>query len=260
MSKTQSRFGIYLFGLLFVFVAFAVGYFLSQDGIEGSLRRGSVQEAIYGLGKVKSEKIFEFKLGVVSSIRKRYVREGDLVKQGQRLIDFDGNDPLFSPFDGSIVSLPFNDKENVFPQIPILRLEDLSKRFVEVALEQQGALRVKSGQKAKFSFESLRNQIFNGDVESIYPSRDQFFVRIRTIDLPNEVLPGMTADVSIEVGKKENVLLVPLAAISGGMVVRVRNGKREKIEVKIGITDGEWAEVISGDIVEQDKVLLKRKN
>ncbi len=229
------------------------------NGTESIIKTGDVQESIYGLGKVKSDRVFEFKLGIISGIRKAYVREGDSVTAGQKLLELDGVQPLLAPFDGVVVSRPFNERENVFPQVTILRLEDLKRRFVEVALEQQGALRVERGQLAKFSFESLRGQVFSGTVESIYPLHDQFFVRIRAESLPAEILPGMTADVAIEVGKKAAVLLIPVASVVGGKVTRVRGGKKEKVDVKIGISDGEWAEVESGDLRIEDKVLIPRK-
>jgi membrane fusion protein, macrolide-specific efflux system len=253
------RFKHFLFVLPVIGIASGILYFKSKSEPEMNLKLGDVQESIYGLGKVKSDRVFEFKLGVIASIRKAHVKEGDEVKTGQRLLDFDSMESLFAPFDGVIVSRPFNERENVFPQVPILRLEDLKRRYVEVALEQQGALRVEPKQNAKFSFESLRGKTFAGTVESIYPSRDQFFVRIKPEHLPEEILPGMTADVAIEVGKKEKVLLVPNAAVVGGKVTRIRDGEKEKIEVKIGISDGEWAELESGDLKVDDKVLIPRK-
>ncbi len=66
------------------------------------------------------------------------------------------------------------------------------------------------------SFENLREQKLNGKVTSIYPKDGQFFVNIEVQDMPAEVLVGMTADVAIQVAKKDNVLQVPLVAVRQG--------------------------------------------
>lgn len=38
-------------------------------------KRGSITEAIYGLGKVKSYNKFDVKLGIISTIRESFMRE-----------------------------------------------------------------------------------------------------------------------------------------------------------------------------------------
>lgn len=62
----------------------------------------------------------------------------------------------------------------------------------------------------------------------MYPRESQFIVRIELSSWPLGVLPGMTADVAILVGKKENVLMIPMRSLVAGQVVRVRAGKKRK--------------------------------
>lgn len=90
---------------------------------------------------------------------------------------------------------------------------------------------MKPGQKASLIFEEMRSNRISGVVKTIYPDEGQFFVKILVTDLPPSILPGITADVAIEVGSKENALLVPTKAILAGQVVRVRQGKRQKVAV-----------------------------
>lgn len=223
-------------------------------------KTGPVTEAIYGLGKVKASNVFEYKLGVAMGIRKLHVSEGDQVNAGTPLLDFDDGRRLTAPFAGTITALPYHERENVFPQAVILRLENLKKRYVEIAIEQQGVLRLKPGQTASLSFESLRGQHFRGTVEKVYPSADEFLIRVNTENLPDTILPGMTADVAITVGQKEKALLIPLNSLNNGKITRIREGKKAKISVEAGTSDGEWIEVISGDLRESDLVVIPRKN
>jgi hypothetical protein len=125
-------------------------------------------------------------------------------------------------------------------------------------LEQQSILRIKKDQDVFISFESLRNEKYQGQVYSIYPRDNQFIVRIELKNWPTGVLPGMTADVAILVGKKNNVLLLPLRSIVAGQVIRIRNGKKEKIPIKLGVIDGEWGEVTSENILSDDELLTRK--
>ena len=158
-----------------------------------------------------------------------------------------------------MTTVAYKSGEIIPPQVAIIIVTNLKHLYLEVSLEQQSVLPIKVNQKVAISFESLRNERVEGWVESIYPRDNQFIVRIESNNWPAGVLPGMTADVAILVGKKSDVLLIPLRAISGGQVVRVREGKKEKIPVKIGVLDGEWGEVVSGNILASDRLLTRKK-
>jgi macrolide-specific efflux system membrane fusion protein len=108
------------------------------------------------------------------------------------------------------------------------------------------------------SFESLRNEKTEGVVKSVYPRENQFIVRIELGAWPMGVLPGMTADVAILVGRRTNVLMIPLRSLLAGQVFRLREGKKEKISAKLGVLDGEWGEVISDNISETDELLIRK--
>ena len=72
------------------------------------------------------------------------------------------------------------------------------------------------------------------------------------IDKPDPRLrPGMTVTLSIPIASAEDAVSVPIAAIFKGegnkKVIYVRNGETtEKREVKIGVTNTDFAQVIKG--------------
>ena len=234
-------------------------YSLSKSNVDYiDPKRGEMVEAIYGLGKVKTDDFYEVKLGIINTVQELYVREGDAVKKGDKLVRMEGDTIFRAPFDGTVTQIAFRESQSVFPQQTILRLEDLNNKYIEVSLEQQGALRVQKGQPVKVIFESVRGEVLTGKVDSIFPRSDEFLVHVRVAGLGANVLPGMTADVSIEVGRKENALLVPLSGISNGRVRVLRDGKNVVVPLKIGGVDGNWAEVIEGDIRPGDQVIVQR--
>lgn len=249
------------FGALFVaviligtFVYFK--FYYQQEKVKPF--RGSVVESIYGLGTVSADETYNVRLGIAATIGQLYVKEGDRVEQNDKLVRVDGN-IMRSKIKGTITKVSFKEDELVAPQVTILTVTNLKKLYLEVNLEQQSILRVKSGQEVYVSFETLRGEKYIGKVITIYPRENQFIVRIELEKWPEGVLPGMTADVAIIVGKKENTLLIPIISISTGQVTRIRNGKKEKITIKLGVIDGERAEVISDNLLETDELIIRKK-
>jgi len=223
-----------------------------------ALVRGPIHESVYGLGTVVAKNIYRLIVGVGVIVSESFVNEGALVEKGAALVRLEGG-VTKAPFRGTITSLPFKEGELASPQTPVLTLTDLDSVYLEVSLEQQGALRVKKGQRAVFSFESLRNQKQTGEVKAIFPRDGQFLIHISADSFPAGILPGMTADVAIEVGSKEDALVVPLSSISGGKILVDRKGKRLRIPVTVGIVDAEKAEISSDQIQSDDQVVLKEK-
>jgi membrane fusion protein, macrolide-specific efflux system len=190
-------------------------------------------------------------------VRKFFVNEGDLVQPGQSLAQLE-DIVMRSPIEGTVTAVSYRDGEIVPPQVSIVTVTNLDKLYLEVSLEQQSILRVKKDQAVAVSFESLRNEKYEGVVASIYPRDSQFIVRIELKKWPREILPGMTADVAILVGKKTNVLLIPLRTIVSGQVTRIRDNKKERVPVKLGVIDGEWGEVTSENILPDDELVARK--
>ncbi len=231
---------------------------LSQGTLTEPLKKGPVIESVYGIGTVTAFKTYQVKLGVTSTIRNLHVKEGDPVKRGQPLVDLEGPVSVTAPFDGTVTYLPVKIGENVFAQSVILSLSDLRDRYIVVSLEQRAVLRVRQGQKARISFENMRGESFDGLVQSVYSHENNFLVRIGVERLPPQILPGMTADVAIGIGEIPGALLAPLSAVEEGKVVIDRgSGRPQTVAVKLGVVDGDMAQIISGDVREGDRLLIK---
>ncbi|MDR3606791.1 MAG: efflux RND transporter periplasmic adaptor subunit [Oligoflexia bacterium] len=224
-----------------------------------TVRHGSIVESVYGIGTLTAQRSLQIKSGVTTSIKRFYVKEGDAVKTGQRLVDLDGVGEFRAPFSGVVSSLSLKQGETVFSQTSVMTLTDMNDLYLSASIEQQGALKIKAGLPVKISFDGMRNKAFHGRVESVYSSGSDFLARISVQDLPASILPGMTADVAIVLAKKESVLLVPVAALDGDQLDVRRGSNRLTVHVKLGLIDGSVAEVISGDLKEGDQVVVKTR-
>ena len=112
------------------------------------------------------------------------------------------------------------------------------------------------------SFETYRDRVFQATISSCVPWID---ARTRTqhcdAALPNPdlgLIPGMSGTASLVVGQHKG-LAAPTAAISRegdrAYVLRAVAGKAAKAEVRLGITDGDFVELVSGAVAD-DELLI----
>lgn len=228
-----------------VLLAWFFQYNRTSSQVWMPLKKGPIVEAIYALGTVTSEREFRFKPGVSGTLVKSFVKEGDWVEKGAALIQLSEQPIIRASFSGTVTDLPFKEGENVFPQISVLTLIDSKNLYLSMTIEQSAALLVRKGQKATLLFESQRNDRFEGIVTATIPKEGQFVVHLSVEKLPEGILPGMTADVSITVGSRDQAVLIPLKAIQGFTAKFKENGKIDKKVIKLGIVDGEQAELLS---------------
>ena len=128
-----------------------------------------------------------------------------------------------SPVDGVIISRAVDVGQTVAAsfQTPTLFTiaQDLTKMQIEVSVDEADISRVRLGQKTSFTVDSYPEQTFKGKIVQIRsaPVITQnvvTYVVVVTVDNSElKLKPGMTANVSIEVARKDGVLKLPPAAM-----------------------------------------------
>lgn len=218
--------------------------------------RGEIVEAVYGLGTVAADEIYLARFSVPVAINEFYIKEGQDVLKNQKLFLTDQGTVFYSPISGRVTDIAFHLKENIPPQATVLTITNLQNLYLSVALEQQAAMRIKEGLKVEISFEFFRNTKLIGIIKSFYPKNNEFIARVSLESVPTSLMPGMTADVVIEVDRKQNAILVPTSAISNGHIVIMRNKKKERVPVKLGLVDLERAELIEPVLNVEDGIVM----
>jgi HlyD family secretion protein len=175
---------------------------------------------------------------------------------------------ILSPIDGVIASVSTQEGETIAAglQAPtFVTIIDLSRLQVDALVDETDIGRVKVGQPATFSVDSFPDEEFEGRITAIYPKAiiDQNVVdydAVVTIVNPRGLLrPDMTANVTIEVATKENVLAIPNKAVKreeDGKAVYVvaPDGALARRPVKTGWKDSDYTEILSG-LKEGERVL-----
>ncbi len=144
--------------------------------------------------------------------------EADLNAQNVNL----GHTVIKAPIDGVIISRSVDPGQTVAASMnaPTLYViaQDLSKMQVLANIDEADVGRMRPGQHVTFRVDAYPTERFTGTVQQVrlQPTVVQNVVVYSTvIAVPNPQLklkPGMTANVDIEIARKENVLRVPAAA------------------------------------------------
>ena len=134
-------------------------------------------------------------------------------------------------------------------------------------------------QEVEYTLDGYADSVFHGKVTEvrIAPTTVSNVVTYTVIvDVDNQeqkMIPGMTANVSIITNKSENVICIPTEAlkftpteITGGKKYKeqgiwiLKDNKPQRISIQLGAKDSEKTEIISAELQENDKVIIKSKS
>ncbi len=187
---------------------------------------------------------------------------------------------ILSPVDGIVVSRNVDVGQTVAAsfQTPTLFTiaQDLTKMQIDTSVDEADIGKVKVGEDVDFTVDAYPDVTFKGKVGQvrISPVTVQNVVTYDVVVMVDnqelKLKPGMTANVSIIVAEKKDVVKVPNAALrfkpsdkiktkqqKGAGVWILENGKPRRVAVTSGIGDGNYTELTSGDIKEGQDVIVE---
>lgn len=162
-----------------------------------------------------------------------------------------------APFSGIVTKKSVEVGETKTPGAPLFVLADPSAVFIEAQIDESESARVRPGQKVRLFPDAYLGETFPGQVVAVRPTVEasKEVSRANTIEIaapspPKPLRLGMSVDVEVITGGKDNVLLAPSAAIvernGHRYVFVVEGGKAARREVTGGISNWEWTEIVSG--------------
>ncbi len=194
---------------------------------------------------------------------------------------------IYAPINGVVIALPVEKGEKVvgtaqMQGTEIMRIADLSTINAEVEVDENDVVLIQPGDTAIVELDALPNQKFRGVVLHVgnapIPqgpggSNEEvvlFKVEIRLLETDPRMRPGMTCTAEIQTDRKENVLAVPLQAVTVRRMPRQwkqreatskpktiskrpptvvfvnDNGYAKMVPVITGISDGDYIEIVKG--------------
>ncbi len=166
---------------------------------------------------------------------------------------------MVAPFDGTIISVGAEVGDTVSTGQVIITIADLEKLQILATIDETDISQVEVGQPVQITFDAFPNRRFSGRVLEV-PLQGTLSQSIVVYSVPislegaegTPLKAGMTANLTIIVGRSENALLVPAMAVQQGetgSVVRLQDaqtGATVMTPVEVGLSDGTYAEILSG--------------
>lgn len=171
-----------------------------------------------------------------------------------------------APFDGTVTLVEAQAGDQVAPNTPAFRLDDLSSLLVDVSVSEVDINQIRTGQDVKLTFDAIRGKEYTGRVLQVdrvgseVQGGIEFKVTVELIDADADVKPGMTAAVNIVVDQLEDVLLVPNRAVrfqNGKQVVYIlKDNQVVPVTIQIGASSDVASQVVSGELQVGDLIVL----
>jgi RND family efflux transporter MFP subunit len=165
---------------------------------------------------------------------------------------------LVAPFAGVVLAVMARPGETVGPGFGFIVLADPAQAEVQTTVIEEDLSQVQVGQTAEIYFDARPEIAVKGEVARIVPQRIvnearplyHVYLSLRE-PLPENLFPGMTADASITISLRENVLRLPRALLQaksdGTATVDIwQNGQAVSRQVRVGLRGDVYLEIVDG--------------
>jgi cobalt-zinc-cadmium efflux system membrane fusion protein len=235
------------------------------------------EESIFALGEIE---VYPGRRAAISSrvpgrALEVHIKKDHPIEKGQTAILMEsrqpGNPPptiaLPSPISGFVSETHIAPGEPIDPEEVLAEILDLSEVYAIARVPQHLAGRLKKGQIARVSVSAVPGRTLDAELEHLGAVADASSDTVEAafhVSNPDFTLrPGMRAEFSIVVGKKEGVFSIPRAALQGDATNRFVYVKDFEIPnafvktpVVVGSLNVSNAEIVSG-LLPADEVVTR---
>jgi RND family efflux transporter MFP subunit len=169
-----------------------------------------------------------------------------------------------SPFSGVVAQRQINAGDVVSPGTALYTVVDPGSMQLEASVPAEQLSQARVGMPVEFKVNGYPNRTFTGRITRVNPTADPTTRQVKIIaaipNAGNTLVGGLFAEGRVSTETKNAPMVAASAVDERGLrpsVMRLKNGKIEKVEVGIGIRDGaaETVEITSG-LAPGDTVLL----
>ena len=123
-----------------------------------------------------------------------------------------------APFAGRLGIRQIDVGQYLAPGTAVVTLQSLDPIYVDFTLPQQDIAKISSGQKVGVRVDTFRDQVFAGTISAVNSKVDtatrNVQVRATIANPDHRLLPGMFANVTIDVGGPQNYVTLPQTALT----------------------------------------------
>jgi RND family efflux transporter MFP subunit len=161
-----------------------------------------------------------------------------------------------SNIDGKVFQANKEKGEMVTIQETLAIIGDQNHFLIEMLIDEIDISKLRKGQKVIVTLEAYKNEVFEAVLTEIPPKMDDknqtFKIKAKFTKTPKKLYMGLTGEGNIVVKEGAKVLVIPTDYLMPGNMVETKEGK---VNVKIGLTNWEFVQIISG--LNENTVIFK---
>lgn len=208
----------------------------------------------------------------IAQISEIYVEEGDMVKQGDVLIETAMGDKVEANINGEVTTISVEQNKQVTPGTHIMEIVDFNNLKVVFKVDEYDVGELGVGKEAIVYIPAIDEQ-FTGIINDIAKEGQiangvTFYTSTIDVKYKGNMRVGMSAEVKLLSNKAENVVLIPMSALhfdERNTPYVFKNGNNNSVisqQVTTGINDGVYVEIKSGissgeDILYKNDIALE---
>lgn len=226
----------------------AVGAFAQADLDKAATQaESSMREALAIADQLEAQKVaLEAEL---ANARNRFNQAGNNLSDGL----------LRSKLDGTLYQLLKQTGDFVNINEPIALVGTSSNPVARLSIDESDYELIRLGQQVQIGIDAYPGKLFNATITKIYPvlnrTEQAFKVDASFTGESPALIYGLNLEANVIVRTGKDVLTIPRSALMAGDSVQVlKDGKKQKIKVKTGITDLVNIEITEG-LSENDEVI-----
>ncbi|UYL09380.1 efflux RND transporter periplasmic adaptor subunit [Bdellovibrio sp. SKB1291214] len=246
------------------------------------IKKGDIEVTILATGTVQPENRLEIKAPVAGRMEQVLVREGQKVTKGQIIAIMSSTEraamldaarakgaeeykrwaelylatPIMAPINGTIILRSVEPGQTFTTTDAILTMSD--RLTVKAQVDETDIAQIKLKERAEIVLDAYPGEKIKATADQIaFDSKTVNSVTTYLVDAlpagktPDFMRSGMTANVTFFVQDKKDILVVASEAlkVQNGktyLLVQGPDGRPQSREVKIGISDGKFTEILEG--------------
>ena len=260
-----------LFWIIILLIVLVLGYFsfkwinkdvvsikthvITSGPIESVVSASGIVDApIYNLGPKMGGKIISLK-----------VKEGEMVREGMTLAEFDDTTRIVAPGNGIVAKINYEEGEMVVPGSSAIVVVNNDNSWVEAQIDEIDIAGVKIGDKVKITSDVYPDKIFDGELYWIAPlaelrkvggrvkmdeESNVFPCKIKFLGDHKDLKANMSVNIELITKTNNNAILVPRESIfsrdDSSLIYKIINNRAYETKIGVGIRSYVSVEAVTG--------------
>ncbi|OGC08850.1 hypothetical protein A3F86_00170 [candidate division WOR-1 bacterium RIFCSPLOWO2_12_FULL_45_9] len=257
-----------ILGVLVVLLAGWIGWRWYNRGVvtvkSAVVTRGTIEAVVSASGIVDAP-VYELSPKMGGRIITINVREGERVKGGSTLAEFDDTTRLVAPANGIVAKINYDIGETVTLGQPAIVVVNYGNVWIDAQIDEIDIASVKIGDKVKISSDVYPDKVFEGRIYWLAPLAELrkvggrvkmdeesyvFPCKIRILGKHDELKVNMSVNVDIMTKRNPSALIVPREALfskeDASYVYTLAKSRAREVKIDIGIRSYSSIEAVVG--------------